>query len=539
MSAGNRRRFFGVAGAAGAFWAAAERSASAGRPAPKAPVAANAIGVYEVTRFGAVADGRTPCTDAIQKAIDACGAAGGGTVLVPPGQYASGALFLRSHVHLHLAAGAVILASQRPEDFPPIKGRDEGIERTVHSSLLTGVDLENVSVTGQGTLDGRGEPWVEAHEATLKMRLAAKLPREAENPSGSPLAWPRPRVINLIRCRDVLVDGLIIKDAPFYNLHLVYCQDVLVHGISTRQRLIAHHTAITVDSSKRIRISDCVLSQGGDGIGIKAGYNEDGRRVGIAAEDIIINNCHMSGYNDAGIAIGSETAGSIRNVAIDNCTIADCQNGVFIRSPRGRGGTVEQIRVSNLVMDRISEAAVKVTHFFDSVRMGVMKGGSARRDLEIARSRKVPVNEGTPTFRNFVFSGLTLGKVRDLAVIEGLPERFVRGVVLEDINAAQASAGVSCSLAAEIRIGNLTLDAVESAAIDAREVERLEVHRLSCARPRPETPAIWLENVAGAFIHGCSVGHPGAGYEWLRHEQCHSVTLAANDVPAPTDRKKP
>jgi len=528
MGAGNRRRFFGIAGTA-AVWAAAESDARAARPAAKAVISNGSV--YEVTQFGAVGDGRTPCTEALQKAIDACGASGGGTVVVPPGHYLSGALFLRSHVHLHLAPGAALVASQRPDDFPTIKGREEGIERTVHASLLTGVDLEGVTITGPGTLDGRGETWWEAFDATWKMRLAAKLPREAENPAGAPLQWPRPRVINLIRCRDVLVEGLVIKDSPFYDLHFVYCQDVVVHAVSTRRRLPLHNTAMIVDSTKRVRISDCTLSTGGDGIGIKSGYNEDGRRVGLPSEDILITNCHFMNYGDSGIAIGSETAGGIRNVAIDNCTITDSLNGVFIRSPRGRGGTVEQIRVTNLVMDRITEAAIKVTHFFDSVRMGIIKGGSARRDPEIARSRKVSVNEGTPTFRNFSFSGLTLGKVRDLAVIEGLPERFIRGIVLEDIAAAQASAGISCSLAAEVRIGNVALNVVESAAIDAREVERLEVHRLSCPRPRPETPVVWLENVAGAFVHGCSVGHVGASYEWLHQDQCRSVTLAGNDVP--------
>jgi hypothetical protein len=534
---GNRRSFFGVAGAAGAFWAATDRAQA--RPA-HVPAGPSAPGLYDITRFGAVGDGRTLCTEAIQKAIDACGGAGGGTVLVPPGQFLSGAVFLRSHVNFHVSAGAVLESSQRPEDFPPIAGRDEGVERQIHSSLLNGSDLENVSITGSGTLDGRGEYWWEVYEATLKMRVAAKLPREAENPAGAPLKWPRPRVIHLLRCRDVIVDSVIIKDTPFYNIHLCYCQDVLVHGVSIRQRLPLHNTGVIIDSSKRVRISDSNFIQGGDAIGLKSGYNEDGRRVGIATEDVLVTNCHMSGYNDAGVAIGSETAGSIRKVVIENCTITGSGNGVFIRSPRGRGGTVEHVRVSNVVMEDLREAAVKVTNFFDSVRMGILKGGSQRRDMEIARSRKAPVDVGTPTLRNFVFNGLSLSKVRDLAVIEGLPERFIRGVVLEDVTAERVSAGIACSLAADIRIGNITVDSVDSAAVDAREVERLEVHRLSYAKPHHDTPAIWLENVAGAFIHGCSVGAPRPEYEWLRQEQCHGVTIAANDVPvpAPVEHKK-
>jgi polygalacturonase len=529
-----------VAGTAagGAVWAAADRDVRAARPVARPPGPT----VHDVTRFGAVGDGQTICTERLQKTIDACGEAGGGTVLVPPGSYATGALFLRSHVNLHLSAGAVLQASQRPEDYPPIKGRDEGIERTVHSSLLTGIDLENVSITGEGMLDGRGKPWWQADEVTWKLRAVAGLPREAENPARAPLKWPRPRAINLIRCRRVHIEGLLVEYSPFYAVHLVYCQDVVVDRVTSRQPVSEHSTGIVVDSSKRVSISNCVLSQGGDGIGLKSGYNEDGRRVNLPTEDVRITSCTISQCGTSGIAIGTETAGGIRNVIVDNCTIEGCLNGVYIRSPRGRGGTVEQIRMSGLVIDGTREMALRISHFFDSVRMAALKGRPARRVVDVTRSGPAPIDAGTPTFRNFVFQGLTVGTAGAIALIEGLPERHIRGVILEDIVATQVDAGISCFLAAEVRISNLTIDSLESAAIDAREVQRLEIHRLSCAQPHPATPAIWMENVSRSFIHGCSVGATPPGYTWLQQEQCTAVTLAANDVPpggpAPGENQK-
>jgi polygalacturonase len=140
-----------------------------------------------------VGDGKTLSTAGLQAALDACSAAGGGLVLVPPGRYLTGALFLHSNLHLHIAAGATLLATQRFSDFPTISGRWEGIERKTHASLLTGIDLENVSITGQGALDGQGPPWWEAYGATRRMRLERRLPREAEEPAGGAAAVPRPR----------------------------------------------------------------------------------------------------------------------------------------------------------------------------------------------------------------------------------------------------------------------------------------------------------------------------------------------------------
>jgi polygalacturonase len=485
-------------------------------------------GIFDVTRYGALGDGRTSCTEALQRAIEACAASGGGTVLFPRGRYLTGALTLRSHVHLHLSAGATLLASARQDDFPPVKGRDEGVERTIHSSLINGSDLENVAITGQGVLDGQGEPWLQAHQVTQQMRVQGNVPRDAEYPAGAPLRWPRPRLVALVRCRRVLVQGVTLVDTPLFGVHLVYCEDVAVDRITTIQKAFGSTTSINIDSSKRVRITSCVFGHGGDGIGIKSGYNEDGRRVGIPSENILISGCQFEQFGTTALAIGSETAAGIRNVLVSDCVFRDGANAIQIRAPRGRGGVVEQIRFNNLVMDRIAQTAIKVTHFFDSIRKDPAGSGPARRNLEVARSRQVPVDIGTPTFRDFVFSGLTVGRTEHLIVVEGLPERFVRGVVLENIAVEEARSGISCGLAGDLCISNFWPGKLQSPAIDAREVERLEVHRLNWTRPFADAPALWLENVAGAFIHRCNVRAPAPGYQWLRHEQSRAVVLHAN-----------
>jgi hypothetical protein len=491
---------------------------------PSSPTA----GTVEVTQYGARGDGRTACTEAVQRAIEACAAGGGGTVIFPPGRYISGAIKLRSNVHLHFSPGSTLVASTRQDDFPPVKGRDEGVERTIHSSLINGADLENVAITGQGVLDGQGAPWLQAHQVTQKMRVEKNVPRDAEYPAGAPLRWPRPRIVNFIRCRNVLVEGVTLVDTPLYGIHLVYCENVVVDRVTTIQKTSDSTTSIVIDSSKRVRVTNCLIGHGGDGIGIKSGYNEDGRRVAIPAEDILISNCQLEGFGTTGLAIGSETAAGIRNVVISDCVFRDGANAIQIRAPRGRGGVVEQIRFANLVIDRIEHTAIKVTHFFDSIRKNPTISGPARRNLEVARSRRAPVDIGTPTFRDFVFSGLMVGRAEQLIIVEGLPERFVRGVVLEDIVVGEARGGISCGLAGDICISNFSPGKLQSPAIDAREVERLEVHRLKWTRPFPEAPALWLENVAGAFIHGCNVAEPAPGYQWFRQEQSRDVVLHEN-----------
>jgi hypothetical protein len=332
------------------------------------------------------------------------------------------------------------------------------------------------------------------------------------------------------------ISGIVIKDSPSANVHLLYCTDVLVEGITTFQKRIARSTdGVLVDSSRRVRIRDCSISAGADCVSIKSGYNEDGRRVGLRTEDVTISGCHMFHSGGSGLAVGSEVAAGARDIVMSDCVTQDTMEGLHFRAPRGRGGVVENIRITNVVLEDVAKIAVKLTNFWDSIRMDGPFGfpvTQVRGNPETARSRLLPVDEGTPTFRNFSFSGLTVGKAATLALIEGLPERFMTGVSLHDINFIRGSAGIFCSLASDVSIGNVTVGTLETPAVDAREVQRLEIHRLRCSRPRRDTPLIWLENVASAFVHGCDVADPGPGYSWLRQEQSKDVVLSDNRFPA-------
>jgi hypothetical protein len=487
--------------------------------------------LFDVKRFGAVGDGQTPATAAIQKALDACGAAGGGTVLVPAGRYLTGALFLRSHVHLQLAAGSALVASQRFEDFPLIDGRWEGIEQKTHSSLLTGIDLQHVNVTGQGVLDGQGMPWWTAADATRRLRIQRGLAREAPSPPEAPLRWPRPRVINLVRCQRTRLSGFTVRDSPAWNIHLLYCQDVAIDTVAITGLQAYDCCGIIIDSCRRVSVANCAIAAGADCIGIKSGYNEDGRRVAIAAEDVTIANCNLTFANGSGLAVGSETAGGIRNVTMDNCVIANCKSGITIRSTRGRGGVVERITAVNLVLDRLLHSALTLTTYFDSVRQGVQNPGEPppAPNPETDRTLTMPVGLGTPTLRDIEISNLTMGDVPNVAIIEGLPERYIEGVRIQGVRARLVKSGISLSRVRDVSISGLAIEPSERPAVMSQHVKGLDLHRIRCSRPPPRVPMIQLERTEGVYVHACDVA-PGGELVRLEGEDNHQITVSDNNV---------
>jgi polygalacturonase len=520
--------------AAGA--AMARRSRALGAPIPERPGAPPAGRpesgqIFDITRFGAVNDGKTLSTEAIQRAIRACVHAGGGRVLVPPGQYLSGGLFLGDNVELHLVAGARLRASPRFEDFPPLMGRSEGIERLCHSSLLNGSELENVAITGQGTLDGNGEAWWDAHRVTHDMRLARHLTREADSPPGAPLRWPRPRVVNLMRCQGVVVRDVTIENSPSWSLHLVYCDGAVVDGVITTGLQAPNIDGIVVDSCSNVRLANCLLAQGGEAIALKSGYNEDGRRVNIPCENVIITNCHATYSVGAAIAIGSETAGWIRNVAINNCTVSRSKYGIHIKAPRGRGGGVENVRISNILLNTIDNTGLIISNYWNSVIWRVLfEEKKPSGDPETDRTMVVPAGEGTPTFRNISISGVTMGAVSRIAVVEGLPERPIDGVHLRDLFATASKEGIIASRVHGLTIDGLTVNVLESPMVCASHVRRLTLRALAGTRPRGSQPVVQLEDTADAFIQGCNVPTPPADFVRLVGHSNSGISLIANNL---------
>ena len=479
-------------------------------PLPSGPI-------YDVTKFGAKTDGKTLATAAIQAAIDECGRRGGGTVILPPGEYVSAPLFLRDNVGLHLFAGARLTATADKELYPPIDGRAGGVERQVYASLITGVGVSNVAISGRGTLDGNGLVWMQAHVANAALRAKLGLiPRGegmATHPPGSPLRYPRPRLINLVRCQGVSISEIALERTPAWTIHLVYCTDIDITGVRINGYDKGQGTSgIVLDSCKDARLSSCHLSAGDDGIALKAGYDEDGRRVGIDCSDVVIQNCTFLDSAGAGIALGSETAAGIRNVTVTNCVFDNVAWAFRIKSNRGRGGGIESVRLSGLIIHRSRTAAFEITGFHDP-------------GLPVAP----PI--GTPTFRNIVCSDFVVSDAPKLGAIHGLPERWVESVVLKDLLVHEARSGLVCENVKGLSIENLTIAPDAGPAVALKNVSDVEIRRLRVGKTNSNA-AIVLDGAHDVLVASCKAPPDLKVFLALEGAGSDGIVLVDNVVPS-------
>ena len=517
-----RRRFMqGLAATASAvpilapeeFFASAPSGNRRTMPSPATPVA-NVV--FNVRDFGARGDGRNPTTAALQSAIDACAKAGGGKVVVPAGRYLTAPLFLRSNLELELLSGAVLLGSTQFSEYPAIEGRWEGLDRTVFASLLTGMDLENVAITGNGILDGQGTVWREAHHETEELRKKTGLSgREPENPVGSPLRWPRPRMINLYRCRNVRITGLSLRDCPSWNVHPVSCENIWIQGLSiVNPRDSANTDGIDPDSCRNVRISDCYISTGDDCIILKSGYKHIPGKPFQPTENVVVTNC-VFGEGHCGVGIGSETAGGIRNVAISNCVCEGTRRGLYIKTARGRGSVIENIQAVNFAMRNIENTAVAVNMFYSPAD----------------RERTAPVDETTPTVRNIHFAGVSVSGSARSIVFEGLPERPIESLSLRNVAVDSSSNGVICSQVNRLSLENVRVVCDQGPTIEVSDVRELDLVQFGAAGKTAQQPAIRLNRVQGALVQGCSAPAGASPLVEVRGSGSSEISLSLNRVP--------
>lgn len=369
----------------------------------------------DVKDHGAIADGSRTTTAQLQAAIDACAAAGGGTVYFGAGRYVTGSLWLKSNLTVELDAGAVLLGSADFADFPKWQSKWEGPGvKAAPAALLCGEGLENVAVIGRGTIDGRGQPWWTAQlDALVRMR---------ETASGEEFA--RPNLFRLVDSRNILISGITFKNSPFWTVSPLACDNVTIHAINIHNPPDSPNTdGINPDSCRNVRISDCHVDVGDDCITIKSGKEDDGRRVLQPCENITVTNCTLV-HGHGGVVMGSEMSGGVRNVTISNCVFRGTDRGIRLKARRGRGGYVEDIRVSNLVMDEVN-CPIAVNLFY---------GCGAWDSDRVNNAAAMPVDEGTPRFRHIRFTGISARRTKVAAAfILGLPEQYVEDIALHDV----------------------------------------------------------------------------------------------------------
>ena len=452
---------------------------------------------FNIVDYGAKNDGSAPATEAFRRAIQAAKAAGGGTVYVPAGKYVTGPIELISNLVLYFDAGAVVqFPAQR---LPFTKSRQQSIEAITPVPLIGGSNLENVTIAGRGLLMSSNDDWMKLmprQKATgsdpgsangpnwerLLQLLEVKTPapEEAYQAAAGEL---RPSFIRTMDSRNVLIEGLHFVGSPMWTIHLLYSDNVVVRDVIIETYPGVHTDGIAVDSSRNVRISNCYIDTGDDGIVIKSGKDADGLRVNRPTENVSITNCTVRHAHGA-VTIGSETSGWIRNLVASNITCDGTQMGVRIKSRRGRGGGVEDARFDNWTMENVG-TAINITNYY------IMEGE--------VRTGEEPVSARTPVFRNIAISHMTVNHARVAIDIEGLPEMPVSGLRISDV-IASAQTGLKAYHTDALELHQIQINADRGLAFQIRDSKDLELDGATTRKPVAGSPVIRLDHCPGAIV---------------------------------------
>ena len=452
---------------------------------------------FNVREYGARNDGRGSATEGFRAAIRAAKAAGGGTVYVPAGEYVSGPIELVSNLVLYVDAGATIRFPAAR--LPFTQGRQQSIEALTPVPLIGGRNLENVTITGRGVLASDNAEWMKLMPRNkgggadpgsangpnwehLLQALEIKTPASEEDYRKAAPEL-RPSFVRTMDSKNVLIEGVHFVGSPMWTIHLLYSDNVVVRDVIIETYPGVHTDGIAVDSSRNVRISNCYIDTGDDGIVIKAGKDADGLRVNRPSENISITNCTVRHAHGA-VTIGSETSGWIRNLTASNMTCKDTQMGVRIKSSRTRGGGVEDVRVDNWTMEDVGQG-INVTNYY------LMEGE--------VRTGEKPVSNRTPVFRNIAISNMTINRARVAINIEGLPEMPISGLRISDV-IASGKAGLKAFNTVGLELHNVQVNAESGPAFLVKDSKELELDHVSSRKPLADAPVVRLDRCPEAIV---------------------------------------
>jgi polygalacturonase len=349
---------------------------------------------FNITNYGAIGDGKTDCTQAFKKAIDAASNAGGGRVVVPAGNFLTGAIHLKSNINLYLSEGSFVKFSDDPNMYlPMVFTRWEGVECMNYSPLIYAYKQKNIAITGKGTLDGNGEKWWPWKSTPQRKIDRTKLFEQGRD--GVPVKDRQfgggklnPNMIEPYRCKNILIEGVTIKNGPFWHIHPVLSQNIIVRNVRI-EGIGPNNDGCDPECCKDVLIEGCYFDNGDDCIAIKSGRNNDARRVNVPTENVIVRNCVMK-EGHAGVAIGSEITGGARNIFIENCEIdnPNQDRAIRLKTNSVRGGFIENVYVRNLKVGQVKESILLIDFFYQDVEAGNCKPVVRNINLENVTSQK-------------------------------------------------------------------------------------------------------------------------------------------------------
>lgn len=455
--------------------------------------------VYNLVELGADQQGVKKCTSLINQAIEQAAADGGGTIFFPAGNYLTGPIHLKSNIALDLEAGALLQFSTDFDDYLPyVRVRYEGIFMKTFSPLIYAVGAENITLKGEGTIDGNGKVW---WTSIMDVMIDVQKNGKVSNANKYQQLWVnenpdlvdsnygrnqffRPPFIQFIECENINIEGVTIKNSPFWTVNPVGCNDVRISGITISNPHDGYNTdGVNPSSCSNVRISDCFISVGDDCITIKSGRDKYGRDYGKACENITVTNCVMlAGHG--GVVIGSEMSGGIKNVTISNCVFDGTDNGIRLKSARGRGGVVENIRVSNIVMRNISKTGFIFNLFYD-------KGTQVE-----------PVTERTPIFRNIHISDVTGVGIEKAGALTGIEEMPVEEISFSNI-ALKAKQGFTAQTGKNLHFSNVDIAVDEGPSLSFTDCSQVVLNDVRSGKPLKNQAIIEIDDSQQILINNC------------------------------------
>jgi polygalacturonase len=389
--------------------------------------------IFNVRDFGAVGDGTNKDTVAFQKALDACAVNGGGEVMVPAGNYLIGSVQMGNRTTLRLETNSVIIGSGDTNDYPMLDVRWEGRWQPGRRALIYSANVTHTGIIGPGRIEGN-------------RTMAAP-----QNPRGAVVLEP-------VNCDDVRWEGFTVTQGGNWATHPTYCKDVRIKNLT----IIGDRDGIDVDSCRNVRIENCDIDTGDDCISLKSGRGLAGARIGKPTENVLISNCSLRGRRFAGVGIGSETSGGIRNVRIEKCKMTCRTYGIYVKTRIGRAGVIEKISGDDL--DILGGGFLKINL--------VSAGNSNTAD------DAVEGDAGIPLGRNFSFTNVRVSHCPRLVDARDIsPQKPLQNLVLSDITGTCTNGIVLANLVG-VKLKNIQVAGCTGAILTQTNVHELSVRNV-------------------------------------------------------------
>ncbi len=440
---------------------------------------------FNIIKYGAIADGITLNTDAINKAIDACNKKGGGVVLVPGGLWLTGPVVLKSNVNFHIVRDAVLQFTSDFNQYALVETNWEGLPAFRNQSPISATNATNIAITGTGIVDGNGDFWrmVKKEKLTetqwrIKLASGGLLSEDKKTWFPSEKSFKgnkvknagvitagvtrkeveeykdflRPNLVVLTKCKTVLLEGVTFQNSAAWNLHPLMCEDLTVRDVYAKNPWYAQNgDGIDIESCKNFIVENSTFDVGDDGICIKSGRDVEGRKRAMPTENGVIRNCIVY-HAHGGFVIGSEMSGGARNLYVSNCSFIGTDIGLRFKTARGRGGVVEKIYVDNIRMKDILGEAILFDMYY-----------TAKDPVPLADEKREPpvvefkaVDETTPVFKDFYVKNIVCNGSEKAIFIRGIPEMHIKNINLENM-VMQASKGIDIQEATGVNIKNVNL----------------------------------------------------------------------------------